>query len=114
VIKLAKAAINNFSKNQKISGYHVESLAVEVFKNYSGEFSNKTMLQHFFKESSKRILSPITDKTGQSYHVDDYLGSANSDLRKVISTTFNRISKRLSSADNIKSTDAWDSIFDIK
>jgi hypothetical protein len=110
VIKLAKAAINNFSRNRQISGYHVESLAVEVFKNYSGEFNNKTMLQHFFKEVPKRILSPITDKTGQSYHVDDYLGSANSDLRKAVSATFSRINKRLSRADDIKSTDAWDSI----
>jgi hypothetical protein len=111
VIKLAKSLIGNFSEKQQLSGYHVESLAVEAFKNYTGALNAKEMLQHFFKESTRRVLSPIVDKTGQSYHVDDYLGSTNSDLRKVISNSLNRISRKLVNADNVQSWDVWEDIF---
>jgi hypothetical protein len=112
VIKLAKALISNFPENQQLSGYHVESLAIEAFKNYHGINNVKAMLKEFFKTASQTVLAPIKDKTGQSVYVDDYLGNANSQTRQVISGALNRVYKRLLNADNVQSITIWEEIFD--
>ena len=84
VIKLAKAIADNFitRKDSKISGYHMESLAIDAFQGYQGKLDSKAMLNDFFKYSAKAVLKPIVDSTGQSRYVDEYLGAANSKLRK--------------------------------
>src|SRR5260370_979168 len=69
----------------QLNGYHVESLAIESFKDYSGSINPKAMLEHFFNRSRALVLAPIHDKTGQSVHVDTYLGQANSNNRKEVS-----------------------------
>jgi hypothetical protein len=112
VIKLAKALISNFPENQQLSGYHVESMAIEVFKNYHEALNTKAMLKEFFKLASNTVLSPIKDKTGQSFYVDDYLGNANSQERQIISGALNRVYKRLSNADNAQSITIWEDIFE--
>jgi hypothetical protein len=112
VIKLVKSLIDGFAEKQKLSGYHVESLAVDVFKNYHGDVNTKAMLQHFFKDASQRVLSPIRDKTGQSVHVDDDLGNANSHQRQVISGALDRVYRRLSSADKTQSLEIWKDILE--
>ena len=47
-IKLTKALANRVirSDNDKISGYHIESLAIEAFKNYRGATDRKSMVSH--------------------------------------------------------------------
>ena len=112
VIKLAKALISNFPENQQLSGYHVESMAIDAFKNYHGALNTKAMLKEFFKLSSNIVLSPIKDKTGQSVYVDDYLGDANSQTRQIISGALNRVYKRLSNADNVQSITIWEDLFE--
>jgi hypothetical protein len=110
VIKLAKTIISNLPDKRQITGYHAESLAIEAFENYSGSKTPKEMLKHFFNESSKRILSPIKDNTGQSVHVDDYLGERNSVQRQIISDSFAQISRKMKNADATEQIDSWVSL----
>lgn len=107
VIKLAKAMINNLPEKQRISGYHAESLAVEAFKNYTEPQRLKPMLQHYFQAAANLVRQPIRDRTGQSVHVDDYLGASNSLSRRIVSDALSRISRRMRTADNAVSLDEW-------
>lgn len=90
VIKLAKAMADCHVKRQsrKISGYHMEALAIGAFNNYDGPTDTKSMLIHFLTYSMDATMSPIVDPTGQTPHVDDRLGTANSDQRKRTSGYF--------------------------
>jgi predicted nucleotidyltransferase len=111
IIKLAKGIIANLPGKHRISGYHAESLAVEIFKNYNGDLTPKAMLRHYFHESSRRVQQPIRDRTGQSVHVDDYLGASNSLERKIVSDAFDRVSRRMSNADSAGSVEEWSRLF---
>jgi hypothetical protein len=111
VIKLAKAIIATLPDKHQISGYHAESLAVEVFKNYGGVQNPQAMLKHYFETASDLVRQPIRDRTGQSVHVDDYLGTANSLERSIVSDAFGRVSRRISKADSASSIDEWRQLF---
>ena len=93
VIKLAKAMADCFisRSSRKISGYHMESLAIDAFKHYQGPLDPKNMLVHLLGHSIDAVKSPITDSTGQSRHVDEYLGPADSGPRKRTSTYFGQM-----------------------
>lgn len=112
VIKLAKAIISSLPEQRKLSGYHTESLAIEVFKNYSGPIQTKAMLKHFFSEASKKVMSPISDSTGQSLHVDDYLGSRNSNRRRMVSDSLSHINRRMNNADAKRDSESWAKFFE--
>ncbi len=88
VIKLAKAMADCFitQEDMKLSGYHMESLAIDAFADYQGSSDPKTMLNRLFRHSAKAVLNPTVDSTGQSRYVDEYLGAANSVERKRAST----------------------------
>lgn len=109
-IKMVKSIISNLPENRQLTGYHVESLAVEIFKSYDGKKTTKSMLKHFFSEATDKVMSPIKDKTGQSRHVDDYLGSGGSLERKIASDALNRIARKLKNADGSQSLDKWKEI----
>ena len=111
VIKLAKAVIATLPDKHQISGYHAESLAVKIFSNFKGDLRPKTMLEHYFREASKFVRQPLRDRTGQSVHVDDYLGVQNSLERKIVSDAFSRVSRRMDNADNAGSLDEWVKLF---
>ena len=81
VIKLAKAIFANNKDEFGISGYHVEALAIEAFRNYSESRTPKAMVAHLVRYASQRVLTPIGDVTGQSPFVDEYLGAENSPAR---------------------------------
>lgn len=93
VIKLAKAMADCFISrpSRKISGYHMESLAIDAFKGYQGPLDPKNMLILLLGHSMDAVKSPIKDSTGQSRYVDEYLGQANSNLRKGASTQFGQM-----------------------
>lgn len=112
VIKLFKALVsNNLAPQQKLSGYHAESLAIEAFKDYSGGLNYKDMLGHLCNKSSTLVLSPIKDKTGQSVHVDNYLGDSQSAERKSLSTTLKGITNKLKAADDSCSPENFEGLF---
>jgi len=112
VVKLAKAIVAMLPEQHRISGYHAESLAVDIFRNYNGQLRPKDMLKHFFVEASSRVLSPMSDTTGQSVHVDEYLGSAGSVQRRVVSDAFGRVARRMNNADVAGSEEPWKNLFD--
>jgi hypothetical protein len=110
-IKLAKAIIAGLPEQQQISGYHAESLAIEAFKNYSGPFTHRDMLKHYFGRGAQLLLEPIRDRTGQSVHVDDALGGAASLERKIVSDAFTRVSRRMANADRAGRAEDWSQLF---
>ena len=107
-IKLFKAVVKDIlPKDLKISGYHAESLAIEAFKGYQGSRTYKDMLTHLCREASNLVKSPIKDKTGQSLHVDDYLGEANSQARTRTSAYLGRLTKKIEAGDKLNSIEKW-------
>lgn len=111
MIKLAKAAIAQLPDQKKLSGYHVEALAVKVFESYSGELTTRAMLKHFFDKAPGHLSQPIPDVTGQSDHVDGYLGDAGSLQRRVAADACGRIGRRMRNADSAKDLSLWRQLF---
>ena len=97
-IKLAKAAIGNLPERYRLSGYHIEALAVDAFKRYDGRRDRASVLLHLVDHASEAVLRPTSDITGQSVHVDDHLGGANSAARREIAGSLGRLASRLRSA----------------
>ncbi len=104
VIKLAKSMTDCLISrpDRKISGYHMESLAIDAFKGYQGPLDPKNMLIHLLGHSMDAVKSPIVDSTGQSRYVDEYLGSANSKPRKRASAYFGQLRARVNSCETRK------------
>ena len=94
-IKLAKAIFANKLGDQGPSGYHVEALAVEAFRQYSGAKTPKAMVTHLVRNASERVLRPIRDISGQSRNVDDSLGQRNSADRRALSRRTSKHSQEL-------------------
>lgn len=98
-IKLAKAAIAAaLPEAQRLSGYHVEAIAVDAFKGYDGRRDRISMLRHMVAHAAETVLRPTGDITGQSVHVDAYMGAANSPRRQGVSSRLHRLAARLASA----------------
>lgn len=113
VIKLFKAAVKEvLPQSSKLSGYHAESLAIEAFKNYKGSKTYKDMLTHLCHSASERVKEPIKDKTGQSLHVDDYLGAKNSTDRNQVSACLGRLAKKMGKADKLNYKGEWEKLFE--
>jgi hypothetical protein len=110
-IKLAKAIIGTLPEPQRLGGYHVESLGIAAFRNYTGPKTAASMLPALFEKAKDLVLSPIKDSTGQSVHVDSYLGQANSEDRIAVSHVLNRLAKRMRNASAAGSTAQWQAIF---
>lgn len=112
VIKLAKGVIATLPNDQQLTGYHVESLAIEIFKRYpeNKPQTPKMMLKYFFEKASERVNKPIKDSSGQSVHTDDYLREENSPQRLRLQRTLGRIYTAMENADNLKSCDSWEKI----
>ncbi|KAB2336198.1 nucleotidyltransferase [Cytobacillus depressus] len=102
MIKLFKSINDQFPKKNRLSGYHIESLAIEAFKNnQTFPKTVKEAIQKFCLHSRSAVLSPIKDSTGQSLHVDDYLGGKDSISRKRISINFRILEKKINNASSI-------------
>ena len=85
VIKLAKSLLSNLPSKYQLSGYHVEALAVDAFSTYNGRCTLYDMTMYFLNYSTKRVLTPMSDVTGQSGIIDDNLGIARSITRQKLS-----------------------------
>lgn len=109
IVKLFKGLVNECGID--LSGYHAESLAIKVFENYQGGTSYKEMLTHMCRVSTNLVKSPIADRTGQSLHVDDYLGLANSLQRRQVSQSLSRLAQQMEVADTQRSIARWQEWF---
>ncbi len=111
-IKLAKGIIATWPGTVRLSGYHVESLAIDSFRNYGGPKNTAAMLPYFFEQAAAAVLKPIRDRTGQSIHVDGYLGKANSEEREKAAHWCQQVAKRMRNASVQGSFSQWMELFD--
>ena len=112
VIKLYKAINSALPEDARLSGYHIESLAINAFRNYHGSSNHKDMLLHFVEYSSKAVLKPMEDSTGQSIHVDDYLGDSSSIKRTRASVSLQTTAGQMKTADSEGSMERWKKLFE--
>lgn len=113
-IKLVKAILCNLPESQRLTGYHVESLALKAFRGYDGEKTPAAMLPAFFDRAKDLVLKPIQDDTGQSTHVDEYLGVSDSQARANASHILGRIAKRMRNASVAGSIPQWSDLFGVE
>jgi len=106
-IKLAKAIVSQLPEQQRLSGYHTESLAINIFRGYQGQKTPKSMLGYFFEKAQEHVKSPVKDSTGQSIHVDEDLGPADSLPRRIIADALGRVARKIANADGAQSLDVW-------
>jgi Second Messenger Oligonucleotide or Dinucleotide Synthetase domain len=111
-IKLAKAVLGTLPEGQQLTGYHVESLAIAAFRDYQGARTTAAMLPVFFEKARELVSKPMRDRTGQSIHVDDYLGPEGSRERTAANHLLSRIGKRMRNASAHMSQDQWKALFE--
>ncbi len=107
-IKLVKSLISDLPKQQRLTGYHIEALALDAAKGYRGPKTPKAMLSYVLDHAAARSRKPISDVSGQSRNVDDYLGKPNSAQRKLASQAIAGIRRRLDAATSITQ---WKAMF---
>lgn len=110
IIRLAKSITATFPENRRLSGYHIEALAVQIFRNYRNDASQKEMLKDFFERASSRVLRAMPDVTGQSGDLTSYLGKAGSLNRKLVSDSLGNMARRMENADLACSITQWKEI----
>ena len=110
-IKLFKAAQESMPENVRLSGYHSESLAVQAFEGYDGGRSYGEMLMHLCRSAAEGVKMPVRDRTGQSVHVDDYMGTSGSEVRQRSSRFLGRLVQRMEAADRQKRMSDWEDVF---
>ena len=111
-VKLVKALAHRVirSDREKITGYHMESLAIEAFKNYRGPTDLKSMVMHLTDYAATAVKQPIRDSTGQSRNVDDYMDCQGSAARQRAAANFKRMRDGI---DNCRSEGDLDNLFDL-
>ena len=109
-IKLAKSINATLPENQQMSGYHIESMAIAAFRNFSGPKTVDKMLPYFFQRMADLVKSPMRDSTGQSVHVDSSLGKANSEGRTRLSQMIDRLARKMENATAAQSLTQWNAI----
>lgn len=107
-IKLLKSINCDLPSQKQLSGYHIEALAVDAARSYSGPSVPREVLIYLCKHASERVLKPITDVTGQTRQADEYMGTANSAQRRIASQALSGIARRLQTATSV---DEWKAVF---
>lgn len=106
-IKLAKLILARSPERNWPSGYHLEALALAAFETYNGPRNPKAMLTRLFDAAAGDVRRPIADLTGQSVHVDEALGPADSAQRRALSQGLGRIAARMQ---NARTAEAWQTL----
>jgi hypothetical protein len=106
-IKIAKSVLSGLPEDLRPTGYHVESICLDVTKGYRGPKTVKSLLLHVMTAAASRVLRPIRDLTNQSRNVDDYLGRPQSEARVKLSRAVAGIARRINAAATV---DRWKEI----
>jgi hypothetical protein len=110
-IKLAKGIISGFSENCQMKGYHVESLALQIFgeKKVTDLASSKVkeIVIGFFRDAPKLVRKQIKDITGQTLYVDEYLGKKESIRRLMVADTLERTYRQMELAETGRMKNTW-------
>jgi hypothetical protein len=107
-IKLVKSLMSDLPKQQQLSGYHVEALALDAARTFRGAKTPSALLRHVLDHAAARVLTPIRDVTGQSRAVDDYLGEARGARRKLVAQALSGVRRRLEAATTLRQ---WRAMF---
>lgn len=97
-IKLGKALIARLPPEHRLSGYHVEAIAVDAFKGYQGRRDRASLLRHLVEHASRAVMRPTGDITGQSVHVDAHWGAAGSAARAAVAGSLRTLAARMNAA----------------
>lgn len=97
-IKLGKAAMAGLPEAQRLSGYHVEAIAIDAFRDYSGRRDRLSMLRRLVEHAAEAVMRPTGDITRQSVHIDTHLGPSGSAARESIRQGLRRLASRLEQA----------------
>ena len=100
VIKIVKALYSHLPEEYKLSGYHIEAMAVEMFTSYSGRHTLHDMTQYYLDKAKDMVKEPTHDITGQSGTIDSYFGDYNSISRQKLSQHLKEISERFKNSDS--------------
>lgn len=100
-IKLIKSMLASLPKQKQLTGYHVEALAVDAARSYEGPKTPRHLLLHVLGHSAQRVLRPISDVTGQSRGVDEYLGDTESVPRRNVSQALGALKRALGAANTL-------------
>jgi hypothetical protein len=112
-IKVIKGINVEFPENMRLKGYHIESLALQIFEgkiHSEGSLSNKDLIISFFKEAANSVRNPIKDISKQSQYVDDYLGEKGGLRRIMAADVLDRTYRKLQLADSGRLIDIWKEI----
>jgi len=112
LIKIAKKLFAKQPEQRQPEGYHLECLAVEAFRNYSGEKIQRSMLHHLLNTAANSVNQPMHDVTGQSTSADGYLGEAGSLQRRNLADAFSTLARRLKNAEETTNFDKWKKVFE--
>jgi len=116
-IKIIKGIISKVPENMRLSGYHIESLALQIFgkklTEYKAGVKNKDLIKDFFKEAPNQVRTPIKDVTKQSKTVDEYLGRKDSIQRLMVADVLDRNYRRIELADSSRLVDMWKDVLNI-
>ena len=75
-------------------------------------FARRSPIRHFFEKAPDHVKQPIKDSSGQSVHVDGYLGGANSLERRIVADALGRIGRKIRNADGASSSERWKELFE--
>lgn len=95
-------------KEERLKGYHIEAIAYMAFQNPGKANDHRTALEYMTRAAANIVRRPIKDSTGQSRHVDDYLGARDSSERTKASHALTHLADKMKEArlsgngDNIK------------
>lgn len=112
VIKLFKSINEKLPNDIKMSGYHIEALAIKAFENYKGETKYSEMLRSICKQAKSLVLHPIEETTGQTDLIDSKFGPRNSELRIKLSNHLNRIVNKMDLATASQSKKSWEALLE--
>lgn len=111
VIKVLKGINAGLPQDKQLSGYHIESMAIEAMRGYDpGGKSYKNMIEHICDQFCSLVMMPLKDKTDQSYHVDDYLGPINSNARALRQRALKDVVRRMKSGNENNDRNEWDNL----
>lgn len=102
VVKLAKEICD--ARHIDVKSYHLENMALQAFKQYTGPATLPRMLHHLFQQAQSHCLSPIEDVTGQSKYVDEGISLIS---RQTLAKSFRAVEREIESAINSKSLEPW-------
>jgi hypothetical protein len=105
MIRLTELVLAGYPQDRQLDGYHVETLAIAVYRGYSGPWSYDVMLRHFFMAAASAVLRPLVNSSGESLHIDDALGPSDSERRRGAADLLAATARQVSDA---RGLEAWE------